>query len=191
MFVRILMLNWILQRFLCEEYILLKNKHRFMFKSIVTNYLEPCVSACVSSRWTSGQKLVHRQCTEKVSLLCDCRKKIVRSHDKKGTECLSSGLKSIFRWLQSGMLPSNSPSNVLLKIKVFWEDFVTEITLQLGTFSFQMLSCGDIQWMSIYPTIIIIHFLSMITVSSCAVSLINNFADMFYNLSIRVYFKWI
>lgn len=37
------------------------------------------------------------------------------------------------------MLASNSPSNVLLKIKVFGEDFVTEITLQLWTFSFQLL----------------------------------------------------
>lgn len=34
-------------------------------------------------------------------------------------------------------------SNVLLKIKVFRKDFVTEITLQLWTFAFQLL-CGSV-----------------------------------------------
>lgn len=134
---------WLVRMFLCGEYRLLKNKHRFIIsKTISTNYVEPCVSACVSSRWTFGQKLGHRRYTETVSPLCDCRKKIDRSHDWKAIESLSFGLKSIFRWVQSTMLASNSPSNVLLKIKVFGEDFVTEITLQLWTFSFQLLCWG-------------------------------------------------
>lgn len=35
--------------------------------------------------------------------------------------------------------PVNSPPDVLLKVKVFREDFVTVITLQLRTFPFQLL----------------------------------------------------
>lgn len=49
------------------------------------------------------------------------------------------GQKRFFRWVQCVMLASNSPPNVLLKIKVFGEDLVAEITLQLRTFSFQLL----------------------------------------------------
>lgn len=37
------------------------------------------------------------------------------------------------------MLESDSPPDVLLKIKVFREDFVTEVTLELRTFSLQLL----------------------------------------------------
>lgn len=99
----------------------------------------PCVSACVSSRWTFGQRLGHRRCTETASLLCGCRKKIIEGHDWKGNEILYCGLQSFFRWAQSAILASDSPPNVLLKIKVFREDFVTEITLELWTFSFQLL----------------------------------------------------
>lgn len=66
-----------------------------------------------------------------VSLLCDYEDKMVR----------------VKVYFEKGVLPEalnvlldrNSPSNVLLKIKVFGEDFVTEITLQLWTFSFQLL----------------------------------------------------
>lgn len=86
----------------------------------------PCASACVFSRWTFGQRLGHRRCTETVSLPCDCRKKIVRSHDLNYIGFIS-------------FMASNSPSNVLLKVEVFRENFVTVITLQLWTFSFQLL----------------------------------------------------
>lgn len=36
-------------------------------------------------------------------------------------------------------MASDSPSNMLLKVKVLGEDFVTVITLKLWTFSFQLL----------------------------------------------------
>lgn len=71
-----------------------KDRHIYMKKAL-TNYREPCVSAYVSSRWTFGQRLDRRQCTEMVSLLCGCKK---RKASHGFYVPFSSGYKYIFTW---------------------------------------------------------------------------------------------
>lgn len=130
----------------------------------ITNCL-PCASACVFSRWTFGQTLGHRRCTETVSLPCDCRKKIVGSHDVNFIGFFS-------------IKATNSPSDVLLKVEVFREDFVTVITLQLWTFSFQLLC-----WVKFSEWILILRSSSYSSYprSLRAVSLMNSKLAMMFD----------
>ncbi len=144
------------------------------------------MSACVSSRWTFGQKLGHRRCTEMVSLLYDCRKEIVRSHEWKGIESLSS---SLIYFLDGHSLQCWPGTHLLMccwRSKFFEKILSQKLHFSFGPFPF---SCSAEEWNSVNEYLSYEHlhtFLSMVIVLPSAVSLINNLAYMFYDWSVLI-----